>query len=118
MLAPAEMRVIDRNAEWMGVKVLDLMENAGRAVADAVLKEFAAKGKKVVIVCGPGNNGGDGLPAARDLKPQREASLLPPRPPPRPGPAPALAAHQQATGAVPPRGPPAGAADALRTPDR
>ena len=36
MLSPTEMRVIDRNAEWMGVKTIDLMENAGRAVADAV----------------------------------------------------------------------------------
>ena len=65
VISPAEMRVIDRNAEWMGVRILDLMENAGRAVAEAVLREFAAKGKNVLIVCGTGNNGGDGLTAAR-----------------------------------------------------
>ena len=81
MLSAAEMRVIDRNAEWMGVKILDLMENAGRAVADAALAEFAAKGKKVVIVCGTGNNGGDGLTAARYLRPECDVTVLLAKPP-------------------------------------
>lgn len=81
MLTPTEMRVLDRNAEWMGVKVLDLMENAGRAVADAVLNDFAAKGKRVVIVCGTGNNGGDGITAARYLKSESDVTVMLARPP-------------------------------------
>src|SRR2546428_1812450 len=81
MLSPAEMRVIDRTAEWMGVKTIDLMENAGRAVADAVAQTFAAKGKKVLVVCGMGNNGGDGLTAARYLKSQSDVTVLLSRPP-------------------------------------
>ncbi|HYS72127.1 MAG TPA: NAD(P)H-hydrate dehydratase, partial [Thermoplasmata archaeon] len=117
MLSAVEMRVIDRNAEWMGVKVLDLMENAGRAVADAVLKEFAAKGKKVVIVCGPGNNGGDGLTAARYLKPQCEVSVLLARPPSELGTAAALANYEKAKEAVPVEVAGADAADVLRNAD-
>lgn len=76
MLPAIEMRVLDRNAEWMGVKTLDLMENAGKAVAETVLRELNARGKKVLIVCGVGNNGGDGLAAARYLKPECEVTVL------------------------------------------
>jgi NAD(P)H-hydrate epimerase len=76
MLPAIEMRVLDRNAEWMGVKILDLMENAGKAVAEAALRELGARGKKVLIVCGVGNNGGDGLTAARYLMRDCEVTVL------------------------------------------
>ena len=61
-----EMRAVEMNAEYIGVSRLQLMENAGRAVADAVRDRFGAK-SKVAIVCGPGGNGGDGFVAARHL---------------------------------------------------
>jgi NAD(P)H-hydrate epimerase len=76
MLPPLEMRVLDRNAEWMGVRILDLMENAGKAVADAALRELGARGKTVLVVCGVGNNGGDGLTAARYLKAECDVTVL------------------------------------------
>ena len=61
-----EMRATDRWAiEDRGVPSLDLMETAGRAVAEAAA-ERAASGS-AAIVCGKGNNGGDGLVAARIL---------------------------------------------------
>ena len=60
-----EMRAIEMNAEYLGVSKLQLMENAGRAVADTV-KERLGK-KKVAVVCGLGGNGGDGFVAARHL---------------------------------------------------
>ncbi|HZA58520.1 MAG TPA: NAD(P)H-hydrate dehydratase [Solirubrobacterales bacterium] len=60
------MRAVDRWAiEDRGVPSLELMENAGRAVAEAAAK--AASGRRVAIVCGKGNNGGDGLVTARLL---------------------------------------------------
>ena len=64
-----EMRDIDKaTMEWFGLPGVALMENAGRAVAEkavSVLEE--PRGKIVFIVCGGGNNGGDGFVAARWL---------------------------------------------------
>jgi NAD(P)H-hydrate epimerase len=56
----------DRYAAKNGVPFLTLMENAGRAVADEAVKRWSPR--KVLVLCGPGNNGGDGLVAARYLK--------------------------------------------------
>jgi ADP-dependent NAD(P)H-hydrate dehydratase / NAD(P)H-hydrate epimerase len=64
----AEMRAIDRAAiEGLGIPALALMERAGRAVADAALALVGDRGR-VVILCGGGNNGGDGYVAARLLR--------------------------------------------------
>lgn len=60
------MRAVDRWAiEEMGAPSLELMETAGRAVAEAVA-ELSPQGP-VGVVCGKGNNAGDGLVAARHL---------------------------------------------------
>ncbi|TEU08578.1 NAD(P)H-hydrate epimerase, partial [Candidatus Bathyarchaeota archaeon] len=61
-----EMKAVEMNAEYLGVSRIQLMENAGRAVAEAVMDRFKKK-TKVVIACGPGGNGGDGFVAARHL---------------------------------------------------
>jgi hydroxyethylthiazole kinase-like uncharacterized protein yjeF len=65
-LSSREMRAVEMNAEYLGVSRLQLMENAGRAVADMVVNRFGVK-TKVAIVCGPGGNGGDGFVTARHL---------------------------------------------------
>jgi ADP-dependent NAD(P)H-hydrate dehydratase / NAD(P)H-hydrate epimerase len=66
LLSNAEMSDADRLTIAGGVSGIDLMEHAGRAVADAVAARHEA-GSSVVVVAGPGNNGGDGFVAARLL---------------------------------------------------
>jgi NAD(P)H-hydrate epimerase len=67
IVTAAEMREIDRlTTEQYGVPSLTLMENAGTAVAEFAQKHFDFN--SVCVVCGKGNNGGDGFVAARKLK--------------------------------------------------
>ncbi|HEX6271908.1 MAG TPA: NAD(P)H-hydrate dehydratase [Polyangiaceae bacterium] len=67
VLSRLEMRELDRTTiEGGHVPSLLLMESAGRGAAELVKREFAGK-KRVVIVCGAGNNGGDGFVVARLL---------------------------------------------------
>ena len=75
-MTAAEQRVVDRNAEFFGVPILELMENAGRGVAEVARREFGMAGKGVVIACGTGNNGGDGLVAARHLKDEARVTVV------------------------------------------
>lgn len=77
VLTSAEMRETDRvTSERYGIPSLDLMENAGRSVASFVLQEFPQK-RKLVALCGRGNNGGDGLVAARYLaEAERQVTVL------------------------------------------
>src|SRR4051794_34777861 len=65
LLTSAEMAEADRLTIAGGVAGTMLMENAGRAVADVVAQRPV--GSRLVIVAGPGNNGGDGFVAARIL---------------------------------------------------
>jgi len=63
-----QMRQIDRRAASAGLTTEILMENAGRAIAEQIKKlADTIAGKRILVIVGPGNNGGDGLVAARHL---------------------------------------------------
>jgi len=67
-LTPAEASTLDRETQERGVEADVLMERAGRAVARAARDLTGGSyGRRAVVVCGKGNNGGDGLVAARHL---------------------------------------------------
>jgi ADP-dependent NAD(P)H-hydrate dehydratase / NAD(P)H-hydrate epimerase len=67
IVSAAEMREIDRaTSERFGVPSITLMENAGSAVARFVLSDYP-QAERFAVVCGKGNNGGDGFVVARKL---------------------------------------------------
>ena len=61
-----EMCALEVNAEYFGISLVQLMENAGRSVAAEIESRFK-KEQSIVIFCGLGGNGGDGFVAARHL---------------------------------------------------
>lgn len=67
LLTPAQMSQADQLTIDGGIPGIDLMEAAGNVLLDSVKKHFE-QARKILILCGPGNNGGDGYVVARLLK--------------------------------------------------
>jgi hydroxyethylthiazole kinase-like uncharacterized protein yjeF len=67
LITSREMRAIEINAEYYGMSMLQLMENAGHNVAQEIIQRISSN-KKIAIFCGLGGNGGDGFVAARHLR--------------------------------------------------
>jgi NAD(P)H-hydrate epimerase len=59
--------ILDANARYFGFSVLQMIENAGRGIAEEIEKLYG-KGKRIAVVCGTGNNGADGFVASRFLQ--------------------------------------------------
>ena len=76
MLEFKEIHVLDRNSEFFGVSTSELMENAGKVAAEAISERNELKGKKVCILAGKGNNGGDGIVLARYLQKLCKVTLI------------------------------------------
>ncbi|MEH6692600.1 MAG: NAD(P)H-hydrate dehydratase [Pseudorhizobium pelagicum] len=66
LLTPAEMAAADAAAAASGIDTYGLMEKAGQAVAASALRHYP-QALRFVVLCGPGNNGGDGYIAAASL---------------------------------------------------
>ena len=66
LLTPTQMYQADALALASGITEAQLIENAGRTVAEEITRRYGAR--KTVVLCGPGNNGADGKVAARYLK--------------------------------------------------
>lgn len=62
-----DMRALEINSSALGVSTLLLMENAGRSVAEEILRRFG-RDKKILVIAGRGGKAGDGFVAARHLK--------------------------------------------------
>jgi NAD(P)H-hydrate epimerase len=68
VLTAAQMREVDKRTAELGIPNIILMENAGCRVVEFLEREYAPLAKqRIVVVCGKGNNGGDGLVVARQL---------------------------------------------------
>jgi NAD(P)H-hydrate epimerase len=74
MISRLESKIIDRNCEALGVPIETLMDNAGVALYDALSKKFGDK--KILFVCGVGNNGGDGMSCARRIGKRATVALI------------------------------------------
>lgn len=66
IISPARMKAVEMNAIALGYSADQMMESAGRALADVARNKSPGK---IIVLCGKGNNGGDGMVAARYLAP-------------------------------------------------
>jgi len=77
VLTAAQMREVDRRTIELGIPGLVLMENAGHRVAELLAEKFAPlAAQRIAILCGKGNNGGDGMVVARQLFTRFETRAL------------------------------------------
>lgn len=76
MLTYKDVLALDRNSAYWGVVQANLMENAGKAVAEVALKWVEKLGRNILVVSGLGNNGGDGFVAAQELSKSCKVKII------------------------------------------
>ncbi len=74
MITGLDSRVIDANSEALGIPVATLMDNAGKVVSKYLKEHYPQS--RILFVCGPGNNGGDGFAAALMMDPDNVTVAL------------------------------------------
>lgn len=67
IVTPKQMKAAEEMTDKSGISYFELMENAGAAAAAEIIKRLDVKGKKALVLCGKGNNGGDGYVIAHHL---------------------------------------------------
>lgn len=67
MVTCAEMKAMEKAADAAGLTYYQMMENAGTGAANEMMSRYPVSGKNILILCGKGNNGGDGYVVARIL---------------------------------------------------
>ncbi|MHA1409217.1 MAG: NAD(P)H-hydrate dehydratase [Candidatus Odinarchaeia archaeon] len=75
-MRPEEMRALELNTAYLGITLLTLMENAGRGAYEEIKRRFEIKDKKIVVLCGTGNNGGDGFVLSRQLSQHAHVEVI------------------------------------------
>ena len=80
VMHPAEAEVFDANARHLDVSIQDLMQAAGQALAAETIRiveaSEAPEHREIWVLCGSGNNGGDGFAAALSLRPKYGMGFL------------------------------------------
>jgi NAD(P)H-hydrate epimerase len=76
MISGKETKVLDINADFYGVPNDILMENAGKGISEFIKNRYKSKIENILIICGLGNNGGDGFVAARYLTNNYQVSVF------------------------------------------
>ncbi len=71
----AEMREYEESRIRNGTSVLELMEQAGKGAAEIIIRKLGT-GNRITVVCGPGNNGGDGYVCARYLRKENRVNIV------------------------------------------
>src|SRR5437867_6595538 len=67
LVTAAQMRELERSADAGGNSYAAMMERAGTLTAQAIIESWQVRERRVLVLVGPGNNGGDGLVCARAL---------------------------------------------------
>ena len=75
MISTREIKVLDKNSEYLGIPEYELMENAGKEIASFINK-MKLNDMDILIICGTGNNGGDGFVAARYLMDKNNVTIF------------------------------------------
>ena len=65
-LTSSDIKRLDLNSDYLGISTLQLMENAGKSIANEIISRFKSE-SRILILAGTGRNGGDGMVSARHL---------------------------------------------------